>query len=96
MLTSLYFFGKKENITWGNIVLFDIMDDPTYVVAAIEEFTNISEDDAVSSFDCFFDEENNDWDQFFNQSLHCVQYFLKDLFEIRKKEKINVPPLGVL
>ena len=29
----------------------DTMDDPTDVVAAIEEFTNISKDDAVSALD---------------------------------------------
>ena len=30
-------------------MLFDPMDDPTDVVAAIEEFTNINKDNAVSA-----------------------------------------------
>ena len=75
MLTSLYFFGKKENGTWGKDVLFDTMGDPTDVVAAIEEFASISKDNAVAALDGFVDEENDDWDLFFYQNLHCVQYF---------------------
>ena len=46
MLTSLYFFGKKENGIWEKDVLFDITYDPTDVVA-IEEFGNINKDDAI-------------------------------------------------
>ena len=56
------------------------MDDLTDVVAVIEEFTNINKVDAVSALDGFVDEEHYDWDIFFYQSLHCVWYFLKDLF----------------
>ena len=48
MLTSLYFFGKKENGTSGKDVLFDTMEDLMDVVAAIEEFANIHKDNAVS------------------------------------------------
>ena len=44
MLTSLYFFDKKEDGTWVKDVLFDIIDDPTDVVAAIEEFAFIIKD----------------------------------------------------
>ena len=53
MLTFLYFFGKKENGTWGKDVLFD-------VVAAIEEFANVNKNDAVPAIDGFVDEENED------------------------------------
>ena len=34
------------------------MDDSTDVVVAIEEFTNINKDNAVSALDDFVDEEN--------------------------------------
>ena len=60
MLTFLYFFGKKESRTCGKDVLFDSMDDPTDVIVAIEEFTNIHKDNAVSALDGFVDEENKD------------------------------------
>ena len=43
----------------GKDALFDTMDDPTDVIAAIEEFNNISKDDAVSALDGFVDEEND-------------------------------------
>ena len=49
MLTSLYFFSKKENGIWEKDVLFDTKDDPTDVVAAIEEFSNINKDHSVSA-----------------------------------------------
>ena len=45
MLASLYLFGKKENGTWGKDALFNTADDPTDVVAAIEELANISKKD---------------------------------------------------
>ena len=65
MLTSFYFFDKKENGTLGNNVLFDFFDDPTDVVVAIEEFASINKDKAVSALDGFVDEENGEWDLFF-------------------------------
>ena len=60
MLTSLYFLAKKENRTWQKDVLFNIMDDPTDVVAAIEEYINASKDNAVSALYGFVDEKNDD------------------------------------
>ena len=63
MLTSLYFFGKKENRTWGKDVLFNIIDDFMDVTAVIEEFTNVNKDDAVLALDGFVD-EGNCWDFF--------------------------------
>ena len=60
MLTSLYFFGKKEKKTRGKDILFDTMDDPTDVIVAIKEFANINKDDAISALDGFVDEENED------------------------------------
>ena len=49
------------------------MDDPTYVVAALEEFDNIIKEDTVSVLDGFVDDENEDCDLFFDQrSLNCV------------------------
>ena len=50
-MLTLYSFGKKENGTWGKDALFDIMDDPTDVVATNKEFTNINKDDSVSDLD---------------------------------------------
>ena len=64
MLTSLYFFGKKEIRTWGKDVLFDSLHDPTDIVVAIEDFSNINKDNAVTAYDGFVDEENKDWDLF--------------------------------
>ena len=74
MLTSLYFVGKKENATWGNdVLLYDTMDNPTDVVAAIEEFANINKDDAVSAWDGFVIEENDEWGIFFwSKSSFCL------------------------
>ena len=57
MLTSLYFFDKKENQTWGKDVLFDSMDDPTDGVVSISEFANINEVDAASALDNFVDKK---------------------------------------
>ena len=65
MLTSFYFFGKKENGTLGKDVIFDSMDDPTDVVVAIEELATINKDNAVLALDGFIDEENEDWGLFF-------------------------------
>ena len=66
MLTSWYFFGKKENGTWGKDVPFNTMDDPTDVVPAINEFTNINKDNTISALDGFVNMENDDWDTFFD------------------------------
>ena len=41
-------------------VLFDIMDNPTDIVAAIAECANINKDDAVSALDGFVDQEHDD------------------------------------
>ena len=87
MLTPLHFFRKKENRIWGKDALLNIMGDSTDVVMAVEEFNNINKDNAVSALDGFVYEENDDWDILFDQSLHCVWYFLKDLFQIRMKKK---------
>ena len=96
MLTSLYFFGKKENGTWEKDVLFDTIDDDTDVVVAIEEFAKINKDDAVSALDGFVDEENEDWDLFFwSQSPLCV-LFLERFVWNEDEEEMNVSPLGVL
>ena len=86
MLTSLYFFGKKENGTWGKDVLLDSINDPTDIVVAIEEFANINKDDAVSALDGFVDKK---WGlrYIFYQSLHFMCYFLKDLSGMRMKKK---------
>ena len=62
------------------------MDDSTDVVGAIEEFTKLIKDDAVSALDGCVDKEKTEI-YFFDQSLHCVCYFLKDLFGIRMKKK---------
>ena len=56
-MTSLYFFGKKENVNREKDVIFDNMDDPTYIVVAIEEFANINKDHAVSALDGFVDKK---------------------------------------
>ena len=60
MLTSLYFFGKKENGNSRKDVLFNIMDDPTDLETAIEEFANIDKEDAQSAIDGFVGEKNDD------------------------------------
>ena len=75
ILTSLYFFGKKENGTWINNILFDTMDDPTDVVAAIEEFTNINKYNAVSALDDFVNKEN--------ESIFLIKVFI--VFDISGK-----------
>ena len=92
MMTSLYFFGEKENGTWGKDVLFDSMNDPTDIVVAIEEFASINKDDAVSGLDGFVDKENEDWDLIFWSKCSSYGYFWKDSFWMRMK----IIPLGVL
>ena len=49
----------KENGTKRQDTLLNIMDDPTNVVAATEEFTNINNDDAVSALDGFVNEDSD-------------------------------------
>ena len=88
-------FAKKEIGTWWKDVLFNIINNPIYIVAAIEEFTNIIEDEAVSAFNGFFNYEN-DCDIFFcSNSLLCVA-FLGRIVCNDDEEEMNVPPLGVL
>ena len=60
MLTSLYLFDKKDYGCQGKDALFDTMDVPSNIVAAIEEFANLNKDDAVSALHGFVDEENDD------------------------------------
>ena len=55
---SFYFFGKNWNLKKD--VLFDTMNDTTYVVVAIYEFININKYNAVSALNCFVDKENED------------------------------------
>ena len=81
MLTSLYFFGNKENWTWGKDAIFDSMNNSTDVVVVIKEFANINKNNAVPALDDFLDEENEDWDLFFWSK------FLKDWFEMMMKNK---------
>ena len=76
MLISLHFFGMKENGTCEKEVLFNIMDNSNDVVAAIDEFTYIKKDDAVSALDDFFNEENDDWDILWSKSSFCVIWFI--------------------
>ena len=96
MLTSLYFFGRKENETWEKEVLINSMDDSTDVVVAIEEFTNINKDNAVSALDDFVDEENEYCDQlFWSKSPLCV-LFLERFVWNENEDEMNVSPLGVL
>ena len=72
------------------------MNDPIDVVVAIEEFTNINKDGAVSALDGFVDKENEDWDQFFwSKSPLCV--LLLERFVCNEDEKeMNVSPLCLL
>ena len=81
VLTSLYFFGKKENGMWGKDILFDIMDDPTDVVAVFEEFV---------------DEENHNWDIYFLIKVSIMCEIFERIFWNENEEEMNVPPLGVL
>ena len=60
MLTSLFFFGKKENGTWEKGVLFSINDDPTDLIIAIEGFAKNYKEEAESVIDCFVNQENDD------------------------------------
>ena len=96
MLTSLYFFHKKENETRGNDVLFDTVDDPTDVVATIEKFANINKDNAVSALDGFVNEKSDDWDLFFWLKSSLCALFLKSFVWNEDEEEMKVPTLSVL
>ena len=88
-------FGEKGKRTWQKEVLFDTMGNPTDVVVAIEEFANNNKDNAVSAFDCFVDKENDNWYLVSAQSLHCV-WFLKRLVWNEDEEEMKVLSLGAL
>ena len=72
------------------------MDDRTDVVAAIEKFTNINKDDAVSVLDGFVEKENDDWDLFIWIKSPLCMIFLKRFVWNEDEGEMNVPPLGVL
>ena len=72
------------------------MNDPTDVVVAIIEFTNINKDDAVSALDSFVDEENEKWEVFFSsKSPLCVLFLERSVWNEDEKE-IHVSPLCLL
>ena len=96
MLTSMYSLDKKENGTLGKDVLFDTMDDPTDVEAAIEEFAIINKENYVSALDGFVDEENDDWDLGFWSKSSLWAIFLDKIVWNQDEEEMNVPPLAVL
>ena len=62
------------------------------VLAVIKKITNIKKVDVVSAWDSFVNEKIDEWDIFFDWSLHFVWYFLKNLFEIRMKMKWMLHP----
>ena len=62
MLISLYFYGKKENGTWGKDVQSNINNDPTDLVAVIEELINNNEEETNSAVGGFNGGENDDWE----------------------------------
>ena len=53
MLSSLSFFGKKENETWGKFALIYTVNDSTDVVAAIKAVTYLNKENALSALDGF-------------------------------------------
>ena len=71
------------------------MDDFTDVVVAIEEFTNINKDNAVSASDGFVDKESEDRSIFRSKSPLCV-LFLERFVWNKDEEEMNVSILCLL
>ena len=72
------------------------MDNPTDVVAAIEELANINKDNAVSAIDGFVDKENDEWDLFFWSKSPLCMIFLERFVWNKDEQEMNAQPLGVL
>ena len=89
-------FLVRKKITWGKDALFDTIDDHTDVLAAIEEFANINNDDAVLAWDGFVDEENDDWYLVFWSKSQLCAIVLEWFVWNGDEEEMNIPPLGVL
>ena len=90
MLTSLYLFGKKENGTWGKDVLSNIIDDPTDLIAAIEEFTSNKKEDTKSAIVGFVDKENDNWELCFWWNSCFFVMFLERFAWYEDVEEMNI------
>ena len=93
-MVSFYLFGKKENGTWGEDVLFIISDDPTDHEAAIDWFANSNEEKKNQLLMAF-------WmmkivtEKYFWWNCYLCTIFLERSARNDNDEELNVQLLGV-